>query len=225
MGEPVRVLVADDDAIVRDAYRAFLASQPDFSLVGEARTGREAIEGYASLSPDIVLMDLQMPGTSGIEAIREICVQWPDACVVALTTFGTPDYVVDALRSGAAGYLLKDAGGEALLSGMRQAVAGEMPLAPAVRRHLVSSLLSGVPTPATAPDPRLTPREVELLEWLAQGMTNQQIAGRMYISEGSVKQYLSHVGEKLGARSRTQILIRAIRLRVIDPHAAPSAGD
>ena len=219
MSEACRVLVVDDDAMVREAYRMFLSRHKDHEVVGEARNGREAVASYEALLPDVVLMDLQMPEMSGIDATREICRRFPDACVVVLTTFGTQEYIVPALRAGAAGYLVKDSGGAALLTGIQQARDGEMPLAPGVRRELVSDLLSGNTRTAVNSEESnsLAPREKELLLWLGQGMTNAQIAAKMFISEGSVKQYLSHIGDKLGLKSRTQILVRAIQLGLVDP--------
>ncbi|QIK72332.1 response regulator transcription factor [Propioniciclava coleopterorum] len=216
----VRVLIADDDVLVRDAYRAFFAARGEFTLVGEARNGTEAVECYATLEPDIVLMDLQMPGMSGIEATGAICAKRRDACVVALTTFGTREYIVAALRAGASGYLLKDAGADNLLAGMHQALRGDMPLSSAVRRQLVATVTSEESSPRPSADVGLTPREHELLQWLTKGMTNYQIARQMYVSEGSVKQYLAHIGDKLGVKSRTQILVRAIQLGLVDPHLA-----
>lgn len=216
-----RVLAVDDDALVRDAYRAFFKAQEEFILVGEARNGTEAVDSYATLHPDIVLMDLQMPGSSGIEATQRICARWSDACIVALTTFGTRDYIVAALRAGASGYLLKDAGASNLVAGMRAAMRGDMPLSSSVRRQLVDSITSGEQVSRDPVDIGLTPREVELLGWLTQGLTNFQIGQQMYVSEGSVKQYLSHIGDKMGVKSRTQILVKAIQLNIINPHAAP----
>lgn len=219
MSEACRVLVVDDDPMVREAYRMFLSRHEDHVVVADARNGREAVEAYDQFLPDVVLMDLQMPEMSGVDAIREICGKHKSACIVALTTFGTQDYIVSALRAGAAGYLMKDCGGPALLSGIQQALAGEMPLAPGVRRELVSDLIAGHrrgPADQDLTD-SLAPREKELLLWLGQGMTNAQIATKMFISEGSVKQYLSHIGDKLGLKSRTQILVRAIQLGLVDP--------
>src|SRR5215210_5274178 len=184
MDDPARVLVVDDDPLVREAYRAFFGHQGDFVVCGEACNGAEGVEAYRTERPDVVLMDLQMPVMSGLDATRRICTGWPDACVVAMTTFSTSDYVVAALRAGASGYLLKDVGGPGLLEGLRQALAGEMPLSSVVRRELVG--------------------------WLAQGLTNAEIGAQMYVSEGSVKQYLLQVGRKLGVKSRTGILIRSV---------------
>ncbi len=222
MTEPYRILVIDDDPMVRDAYRAFFAQREDFVICGEARNGSEGVEAYATLLPDAVLMDLQMPIVSGIEATQQICERWPEACVVAITTFGTSEYVVAALRAGASGYLLKDVGGPALVAGLRQALAGDMPLSSSVRRELVSSVVSERPTGVVkTTEVDLTPRETELLGWLAQGLTNHQIGSQMYVSEGSVKQYLLHISRKLDVRSRTGILIRAVQLNLVDPHALP----
>ncbi len=226
MVEPHRLLVVDDDPVVREAYRAFFSYQEEFVVCGEARTGAEGVEGYAALLPGVVLMDLQMPVLSGIEATRQICERWPDACVVAMTTFGTSEYVVAALRAGASGYLLKDVGGVALLAGLRAALAGDMPLSSPVRRELVSSVVEDRPAaPVAVADVGLTPREQELLSWLAQGLTNHQIGAQMYVSEGSVKQYLLNIGRKVGVKSRTGILIRAIQLNVVDPYALPPVRD
>lgn len=214
----LRLLAADDDPVVRDAYRVFFAHHAVVELVAEARDGGEAIEAYGVHRPDVVLMDLQMPVTSGIDAIREITARWPDACLIAMTTFGTRDYVVAALRAGAAGYLLKGAPGEAVVAAIHQAIAGDMPLSSVVRRELVSSLVAD---DGPTEDPGLTPRETELLGWLAHGLTNLQIARRMSLSEGSVKQYVARASGKLGVVSRTQVLVRAIQLGLVDPKALP----
>lgn len=220
---PARVLIVDDDPLVRQAYRSFFATQEAFTLVGEARNGAEAVDSYAVLRPAIVLMDLQMPVVAGIEATERICSRWSDACVVALTTFGTRDYVVAALKAGAAGYLLKDSGADNLLAGMHQALRGDMPLSASVRRQLVNCLTTDA-VARTPVDVGLTPRETELLGWLTQGMTNYQIGRAMYVSEGSVKQYLAHIGDKLGVKSRTQILVKAIQLNIVDPHTVPESA-
>lgn len=211
-----RILVVDDDPVVREAYRTFFSRHNDYEVVGEARDGKEAVAAYRRLRPSVVLMDLQMPEKSGVEATRDICREWPKACIVALTTFGTREYIVAALRAGASGYLLKDAGGPALLTGIDQAIEGDMPLSAAVRKELVSNVKEVPEAPSVPADPGLAPREKELLRWLAQGLTNQQIGTKMFVSEGTIKQYLSHIGDKMGLKSRTQILVRAIQLGVVD---------
>lgn len=221
MAERHRVLVVDDDPATRAAYRAFLNRQPGLEVVGEARNGEEGVRAYADQLPDVVLMDLEMPVVSGVEATRRITAAWPDACVVVLTTFSTHADVVAALRAGASGYLLKDVGGAGLLNGIRQALTGDMPLSSAVRRELVGSVLRE-PTPGdVSAAAQVTRRERELLDWLAQGLTNQQISAQMFLSAGSVKQYLSRIGDKLGVKSRTGILIRAIQLGLVAPHRLP----
>lgn len=229
MPPPYRLLVADDEAVVREVYRTFFAAVDEFDVCGEARTGAEAVAAYAELQPDLVLMDLNMPVLSGVEATRQICDHWATACVVVMTTFGTSEYVVAALRAGAAGYLLKDGGGVALVTGLRQALAGEMPLSGAVRRALVDSVVDDRVAGPSPPAPRtagpsevvLSGREQELLGWLAQGLTNHQIGTRLHVSEGSVKQYLASIGRKLGVTAQTAILIRAIQLGLVDPYAPP----
>ncbi|MFT4294872.1 MAG: response regulator transcription factor [Micropruina sp.] len=221
MTEPHRVLVVDDDPAVRAAYRAFLGRQPGFEVVGEARNGEEGVQADERLGPDVILMDLDMPVVTGVEATRRITARRPDACVVVLTTFSGHADVVAALRAGASGYLLKDVGGVGLLNGIRQALAGDMPLSSAVRRELVGAVLRDNDPVATAGGVRVTRREQEMLGCLAQGLTNQQISTQLHLSEGSVKQYLSRIGAKLGVKSRTGILIRAVQLDLIDPHVLP----
>lgn len=213
------MLLVDDSPEIRDSFRAFFSHQRDFELCGEARNGVEGVELYGAQRPDIVLMDLQLPLLSGVDATRQICQRWPEACVVALTTFGSTDYVVAALRAGASGYLLKEVGGRGLLLGMRQALAGEMPLSSAIRHELVTTIVAAPSGAQAGPGHTLTTREVEVLQRLALGLTNQEIAAQMYVSEGSVKAYLSHIGDKLGVKSRTGILIRAIQLNIVDPYA------
>mgnify|MGYP000859947142 CR=1 FL=1 len=215
----IRVLLVDDQALIRQAISVMLDATDDITIVGQGDTGLDAITMAQQLQPDVVLMDLQMPDMSGVDAIREINRKHRGACIVALTTFGTQEYIISALRAGASGYLMKDCGGPALLTGIQQARDGDMPLAPGVRRELVADLLTGHPKILTdeAAAAGLAPREKELLIWLGQGMTNAQIAAKMFISEGSVKQYLSHIGDKMGLKSRTQILVRAIQLGLVDP--------
>ena len=223
MGDSLsRVLVVDDDAEVREAYRSFFEAQDTFELIGEEADAVHIVAVYEQQRPDVVLMDLQMPRVSGIEAIRELHARWPKACIVAMTTFGTRDYVVAALKAGASGYLLKDVGGAALLAALRQAMQGEMPLSSAVRRALVASILDSEVVKTR--EHKLAPREVELVGWLARGLSNQQIAQQMNLSEGSVKQYVVRVSEKLSVSSRTQIIVRAIQMGIVDPTALPPIG-
>lgn len=213
-----RVLLVDDDPAVRDAYRSVFAAQKDFVLAGEARNGQEGVNCYATLEPDVVLMDLQMPVVSGVEATKQICGRWLDACVVVLTTFTSREHVVSALRAGAAGYLLKNTKPPQLMAGLYNAMEGNMPLSATVRRQLVATISTPEMIARDPVDIGLTPRERELLRWLAQRFTNHQIALHMYISEGSVKQYLNHIGAKMQVTSRTQILITAIQMNLVNPY-------
>ncbi len=220
MGDLRRILVVDDDVVARGALAAYLGRQPGFAVVGEAGDGGEAVAAYARLRPDVVLMDLNMPVMSGVEAIRRIVADDPEACAIALTTFDASDHVVAALRAGASGYLLKDCLPEELREGVLQALHGEMPLSPQVRRTLVTSVLGDTPKWAPTPGVALTPRQHELVGWLAQGLTNHEIAQRMHVSQGSVKQYLSQVGTRLNATNRTQILVKAVQGGHLDPRLA-----
>ncbi len=213
----IRLLAVDDDSLVRQLYRSFFATRTDIELVGECSDGATALIAYESLRPDVVIMDLQMPGMTGIEAIEEICTRWVGARIVALTTFGTKEHIVAALRAGASGYLLKEAGMQALLSGIHQAVRGDMPLSTSVRKALVGSLAGR--RAATPPSSEVTDHERDLLRCLTRGMTNQQIARELFLSERAVKQHLARIGERLGVVSRTQILVSAIQRGWVDPLA------
>jgi DNA-binding NarL/FixJ family response regulator len=214
--------VVDDDAMVREAYRSFFARQEEIILCGEARDGAEGVAAYAAQLPDLVLMDLQMPGVSGIEATSQICGRWPGARVVVMTTFGTSEHVVAALQAGACGYLLKDVGGPGLLEGLRQALAGDMPLSASVRRESRCRRGGGASDPAEAGGRRrLDAAGERAAGLLGPGLSNAAIGAQMYFSEGSAKQYLSNIGTKLGVKSRTAILIRAVQLNAVDLQTLP----
>lgn len=200
-----------------------LASTDEFEICADARNGREAVRAYIQHKPSITLMDLQMPEMSGPEAIAAICRRDPRAVIVALTTFGTRSHVVQALKAGASGYLLKNLRAHELLDAMRHALSSEMPLSSSIRKMLVTTLLDGESAPKAPEDVGLTPRELDVLGCLSEGLNNVDIASRLYVSEGSVKQYLSHIGDKLGVRSRTQILVVAMRKRLIDPETGKPA--
>lgn len=220
---PTRVLVVDDEPVVVDAYRHIFAGRPGFEIVAEASDGRQAVAAYDMTRPDVVLMDLKMPRMSGVEAMSAIGRRHPDACIVAVTTFATVDYVVPALRAGAAGYLVKDASAEELVEGIRQAMADEMPLSPRISRALARTVAEGPGSPRPAAElprrvTRPTVREQEVLEHLALGLSNRDIADRLCISEAAVKAHLRHIGDKLGVRSRTQILVLAYRYGLVTPH-------
>lgn len=221
--ERFRVLVVDDDQAARRAYREVLDASDDFQVAGEAVDGSQAVEAYEACHPHVVLMDLQMPRMSGVAATRALCERWPDACVVAVTTFGGREHVVAALHAGASGYLVKGITSAQLQAALHQALAGEMPLSSMYRRGLVQAVVAD----ASAGQPAahgLTAREVELVTWLAHGLTNRQIAARMQLSEGSVKQYVARASDKLGVVSRTQLLVRTIQLGIVDPATLPVTG-
>lgn len=215
------VLLVDDEELVRESFRSFLKRDPRYVLVGEASNGRDGIEAFGQLRPDVVLMDLRMPVMDGITATGEITSRWPGAVVVGLTTFSSREFIVPMLKAGASGYLLKHAGGKAVIAAMDQAIDGDMPLSPAVRRELVRAVGRVEVKPVAQTALSITPREQELLGWLAHGLSNAEIGQHMYLSEGSVKQYLANIGEKLEVRSRTQILVRAIQVGLVDPRNLP----
>ena len=209
---PVRVFVVDDHNVVRRGLRAYLESMEDMEMVGEAADGQEALEGIGALvaaesSPDVVLMDLLMPGMDGVTATAAITQRHPDLAVVAMTSFTQADLVHGALEAGAAGYLLKDAEADEVAAAIRAACRGEVHLDPAVAKQLTRSLMAPGPQAADA----LTDREREVLVLVAQGLSNQQIADALVISERTARTHVSNILSKLGVASRTQAALLAIR--------------
>ncbi|GAA4258530.1 response regulator transcription factor [Dactylosporangium darangshiense] len=203
MTEPVvRVLVVDDQQLVRDGIASLLGIQPGIEVVGTAADGHEALERAAELDPDVVLMDVRMPGLDGVEATRALRQARPGCRVVMLTTFDDDQYVTLALRAGAEGYLLKDLGAAELADAVRLAHRGVAPLDAGVARRLAAAL------PADAPA-ELTARELEILRLVATGATNREIAARVYLSEGTVKNHVSRILGRLGLRDRTQAAVYA----------------
>ncbi|WP_410643241.1 response regulator [Amycolatopsis sp. lyj-346] len=200
----VRVLVVDDQRLVREGIASLLAIQPGISVVGTAATGREAIERTLDLGPDVVLMDVRMPEMDGVDAVAVLRRRAPDCRVVMLTTFDDEEYVVQALRAGAAGYLLKDLPAAELAESVRLAHAGVTQLDRTAARH-VAAALSAHPA---APD-ALTSRETEVLRLVATGATNREIASRLFLSEGTVKNHVSRILGRLGLRDRTQAAVYA----------------
>lgn len=212
MGE-IRVLVADDQQLVREGLRVLLDLAPGIRVVGEAGDGAEAVERARQLRPDVVLMDVRMPKLDGVAATRRVREMCPDVQVIILTTFDDDEYVFDGLRAGAAGYLLKDVPSEQLAEAIRAAARGEAFIQPSVTRKVVAEFTRLAERehrrreqPLVEP---LSARELEVLALLAEGLSNQEIAGRLTIAPGTVKNHVSNVLSKLNARDRTQAVLRA----------------
>lgn len=211
----VRILVVDDHPIVRSGISGLLATEPDFIVVGEASSGEEALAMVAAAAPDVVLMDLRMPGMGGVEATRRL-VRLADAPprVLVFTTYEEDDQILAAIEAGANGYLVKAAPAEELAAGVRAVAAGQTVLAPSIAAQLVLRASGGAPGDAGG-SIRLTPRETEILRLVAEGLSNPAIAGRLFIGESTVKTHLLRVYEKLGVSDRTRAVTRAMELRLI----------
>lgn len=215
VGADIRVLVVDDDDVARRSVTTFLGRREGFVVVGSVENGALGVEAYASNRPDIALMDLNMPVMSGVAAIGAIRALDSQACIVALTTFEREKYVVAALRAGAAGYLVKDSSPEEIVSGLRGALEGDLPLSASIRHLLVKSVLKDTGSTSRVDKPLVTPRQAEVLDLLGKGMTNRQIAAQLHLSEGSIKQYLAAASRRLQATNRTHLLIRAVQLGIV----------
>ena len=218
----VRVAVVDDQEVVRAAFGALLATQPDFAVVGAAADGAAAVALCRELRPDVVLMDVRMPVMDGIEATRQIVGSFDaDDCprIVMLTTFDLDEHVYDALGAGASGFLLKDVTAEHLFDAVRVVAAGEALLAPTVTRRLIAEFARQRPRPVAAAPvlPALTPRETEVLRLMAEGLSNPEIAARLVVSEETVKTHVSRVLGKLGLRDRTQAVVAAYESGLVVP--------
>jgi DNA-binding NarL/FixJ family response regulator len=216
----IRVVVADDHDIVRAGFGALLATQPDIAVVGSAGDGAEAVRVCREQEPDVVLMDVRMPVMDGIEATRRLAADGDDGPrVLMLTTFDLDEYVYDALRSGASGFLLKDVAAERLFDAVRVVAAGDALLAPAVTRRLIGEFARMRPRPAAPPEclRELTPRETEVLRLVAEGLSNGEIAKRLVVSEETVKTHVSRVLMKLGLRDRTQAVVTAYESGLVVP--------
>jgi NarL family two-component system response regulator LiaR len=209
MKNHIRVFITDDHSIVRKGIKATLELIPDIEFVGEAANGREAVKMVAELNPDVVLMDLVMPEMDGIEAIRQIKSQQADIRILVLTTFAGEDKIFPAIKAGALGYHLKDSGSEDLLDAIRQVYRGEPSLHPIIARKVLEELTRPAEKPTT-PDP-LTPREVEVLRLVAQGLGNPEIADKLVISKATVRTHVSNIMSKLHLANRTQAALYALR--------------
>ena len=214
--QPLRLLIADDQALMRAGFRMILEAQPDLRVVAEAADGVEAVEAARVHDPDVILMDIRMPRMDGVEATRRLT----GHRVLILTTFNLDEYVVEALRAGASGFLLKDAPPEELVRAVRVVAAGDALLSPAVTRTLLDRVVTRLPTPpAAAPEllADLTERELEVLRLVARGLSNSEIAARLVVGETTVKTHVSHVLDKLGVRDRVQAVVLAYELGVVNP--------
>ena len=208
-GGNTRVLVADDHAVFRYGMHAMLANAHGFEVVAEASTGEEVVGKAAEVRPDIVLMDIQMPGMNGIEATRKIVQANPGVSVVVVTMFGDDDSVFSAMRAGARGYVLKGADAEEVMKVLRAVAEGEAYFGPEIAKRIMGFFSSPKPAPASEAFPELTPREVEVLDLMARGASNQEIASRLYLSQKTVRNHASNVFLKLQVAGRAQAIVRA----------------
>ena len=218
MTNPIRLMIVDDQKLMRQGLKTLLELEGGFEIVAEAGDGQAALEAYAELQPDVALMDIRMPGMDGVEATRRLRQQWPEARVIILTTFNDDEYVFEALRVGALGYLLKDLSGQELANAVRTVANGGALIDPSVARKVVAEFARLTP-PARPmndglPEP-LTERELEVLRLLAQGLSNREIGNKLSLTEGTVKNYVTNVLQKIGARDRTQAALRGRELRLI----------
>ena len=218
---PVRIVVVDDHPVVRSGFAALLGTQPDFAVVATAADGAEALRLCRELRPDVVLMDVRMPGVDGIDATRQLTAAGREPPrVLILTTFDLDEHVYDALRAGASGFLLKDVTAERLFEAVRVVAAGDALLAPTVTRRLIAEFARLIPQQrpaATASMPELTWRETEVLRLLADGLSNPEIARRLVVTEETVKSHVSRILGKLGLRDRTQAVITAYERGLVVP--------
>jgi DNA-binding NarL/FixJ family response regulator len=215
----IRVLIADDESLVRGGLRMILEAQKDIEVVAEAEDGHRAVRLAEQLAPEVVLMDIRMPGLDGLEATRRILAARTGARIIVLTTFDLDEYVYEAMRAGASGFLLKSARPQQLVEAVRSVVAGDALLAPEITRRLLAEFLRR-PPPGAAPRPgldELTGRELEVFELIAAGLSNAEIAARLIVGEETVKTHVSRVFLKLGLRDRVQAVIAAYETGLVRP--------
>jgi DNA-binding NarL/FixJ family response regulator len=219
----LRVLIADDQPLLRKGFAMILAAEPDLEVVGEAADGEEAVALTERLGPDVVLMDIRMPGVDGIEATRRITTAHPEVRIVVLTTFDLDEYVFASLRAGASGFLLKDAKEDQLVTALRVAADGGSLFAPSVTRRLVDRFATHETGTPYLPAPELTGREREVWELVAQGLSNAEIAARLFISEHTTKSHVASLLQKLGVPSRVQAVVLAYETGLVRPGSDGSA--
>jgi DNA-binding NarL/FixJ family response regulator len=216
----IRIVVADDQALMRGGFRMILDAEPDLEVIGEAIDGADAVRAFDRLRPDVVVMDVRMPTMDGIEATRRIASRDPAAKVLILTTFDLDEYVYDALRAGASGFLLKDRPPEELVAAVRIVASGDALLAPSVTRRLIAEFAARPERPAAPPGlDELTDREREVLVLMAEGATNAEIATRLFVAETTVKTHVGHVLRKLRLRDRAQAVVVAYESGLVRPGA------
>lgn len=209
MSEHIRILIADDHAIVREGLRALIATEPGMELLDEASDGVQAVDKALALRPDVILLDMMMPRKDGLGAIGDIIKENPDAKILVLTSFAEDEKVFPAIKAGALGYLLKDSSPQELLQAIRNVYNGEASLHPTIARKLMRELNQPASLPPTT-DP-LTEREVEVLRLVAQGLSNDEIAQKLVVSERTVRTHVSHILDKLHLANRTQMALYAVR--------------
>ncbi len=219
----IKILIADDQALVRTGFRKILESEPDLEVVGEAGDGAEAIEAPTLQHPDVVLMDIRMPRLDGLEATRKIAGR---TRVLILTTFDLNEYVYEALRVGASGFLLKDAPADQLITGIRVVAAGEALLAPSITRRLIEEFAHR-PPPSARPGElqALSPRELDVLRLVARGLSNTEIADELFLGDATIKTHVSRILHKLALRDRVQAVVLAYESGLLQPGGAPAEGE
>ncbi len=211
----IRVLLVDDQALFREALHTLLSVQPGLEVVGEAGDGKTALRLALDLKPDVVLMDLQMPILDGVAATRQLQVELPQARVIVLTTFDDDEYVFEGLRAGAIGYLLKDAPSQKLVEAIQSAARGESFLQPSIATKVIAEFARHGQPPAQPLAEPLTAREIDILRLLTEGLSNREIAEKLFLTEGTVKNHITNILGKLGVRDRTQAALKAKELRLI----------
>lgn len=212
----IRVLICDDQDVVLEGLKAILKTAPGIEVAGAANDGAEAVELISQIRPDVVLMDLKMPGMNGIQATQRIREQFPQVRVLVLTTYDADEWVFDAIRSGASGYMLKDTPREELIAAIKGTAAGKTHVDPGVAGKIFAQVAQSTPAVPESFILELSEREREVLRLMARGLSNADIAQRLYLSEGTVKNYVSSVFTKLGVSDRTQAAVIALRNGLVD---------
>jgi len=220
----IRVLIADDQALVRGGFHSILAGQEDIEVVGETADGNETVELVERLQPDVVLMDIRMPGIDGLEATRRIVARGIATRVLVLTTFDVDDYVYEAMKAGASGFLLKTAPPRQLADAVRTVTAGDALLAPSITRRLVEQFVRRPPPGTSVPRgvEELTDRELDVLKLLARAMSNAEIAAKLVVSEATVKSHVNRILTKLNLRDRAQAIVLAYETGLVEPGSSAS---